>query len=263
MLLGLVVFSKEKPEEPTIKQSFIEDVVEVLGRKDIFVDTEISKEMPTLNTLAVEYDILDFDKINRDFFHGEAKIKSQEKDLIQISKDDEDITIINSKILRYENNSDKIIYEDINEEKAKHIAMEFLGDRNYKTEDMKLSFVKQEDDTYILEFSKTYNERYLEIAYTTIKVDKTGVKTLERLWLNALSEGDTPIYISTAPKSILELLSMEEVYGKTIVDVSLCYYFEPRKNDYIEEPKDARKGKSIPAWRVLFQDGYKVVIDTY
>lgn len=263
MLLGLVVFSKEKQEEPTIKESFIEDVVEILGRKGISVNTEISKEMPTLNTLTVEYDILDYDKINRDFFNGEAKIKLREKDLIRISKDDEDITIFNNKILRYENNSEEIIYEYMTEEEASHIAKKFLRERNYETEDMKLSFIKQEEDTYVLDFSKIYNERYLEIAYTTIKVDKTGVKSLERLWLNAVSEGDTPIYISTAPKSILELLSMEEVYGKTIVDVSLCYYFEPKKNDYIEEPKDARKGKSIPAWRVLFQDGYKVVIDTY
>lgn len=263
ILLGLVVFSKDKQEESTIKSSFIEDVVEILEKKDIYIDTEISKEMPKLNTLTVEYEILDFDKVNRDFFNGEGDIELKEKDLVKISKDDENITISNKKTLRYEKFNEKIIYEDMNKDKVKDIALDFLKDKNFEISDMKLSFVKEEDNLYVLDFSKIYNERYLEIAYTTIEVDNTGVRTLERLWLNTLSEGDTPIYISTAPKSILDLLSMEEVYGNTIVDISLCYYFEPTKNHYIEDPKDARKGKSIPAWRVLFQDGYKVIIDTY
>lgn len=261
ILLGLVLFSEEKQEEPTIKQSFIEDVIEILGKKDIFLDTEISKEIPKLNTLNVEYEILSIDRINRDFFNGEGKSESNEKDVLKISKDSEAITIFNKKILRYENYNQKSLYKDLNKDKAKAIALEFLEDKNFKTSDMKLSFVKENNSSYILDFSKIYNERYLEIAYTTIEIDNSGVRTFERLWLNPLSEGDTPIYISTAPKSILDLLSMEEVQGKTIIDISLCYYFEP--SDYIEEPKDAREGKSIPAWRVLFQDGYKVIIDTY
>lgn len=261
MLLGLVLFSNEKQEEPTIKQSFIEDVVEILGKKDIYVDTEISKEIPKLNTLNVEYEVLNFDKINRDFFNGEGIPESKEKDLVEISKDGEKISIFNKKLLRYEKDNNKSLYEDLNKEKAERIALEFLEGKNFNTTDMKLSFFKEENNSYILDFSKIYNERYLEIAYTTIEIDKTGVKSFERLWLNTLSEGDTPIYITTAPKSVLDLLSMEEVQGKTIIDISLCYYFEP--GEYIDEPKDAREGKSIPAWRILFQDGYKVIIDNY
>lgn len=263
LLLGLVLFANEKQEEPTLKESFIEDVVEILGRKNIFINTEIPKELPTLNVLTVEYEILDFNSINRDFFNGEGETELQEKDLIKISKDKEEITISNKKILRYENNNNEIKHEDLDEKKAKILAYEFLKDKNFETSNMELSFVKEEENSYVLDFSKIYNERYLEIAYTRIEVDGRGVKTMERLWLNTLSEGDTPIYISTAPKAILDLLSMEEVYGKTIADISLAYYFEPTKNDYIDDPKDAKKGKSIPAWRVLFEDGYKVIVDTY
>lgn len=263
MILALVLFSNEKQEDSTIKDSFIEDVVNILEKKDIFVDTEISKEMPTLNSLTVEYEMLDSNKVNKDFFSDQGRIELKEKDIVEISKDNEIVTISSNKILEYKNNNEKPTYKEMTEEKAENIALEFLKEKNYKTSDMKLSFIREEDNAYILEFSKVYNERYLEIAYTTIEVDNTGVKTLERLWLNPLSEGDTPIYISTAPKAILDLLSIEEVYGRTIVDISLCYYFEPNKQDYIEEPTEARKGKSIPAWRVLFQDGYKVVIDNY
>ncbi len=263
ILLGFVVFSMEKQEQPTIKQSFIEDVTKILEKKNIFIDSEIPKEMPKLNALTVEYEILDCDKVNRDFFNGLGSIDRSENDLVEIIKDDEKITISNKRTLKYENNNARLRYEDLDKDMAEAIAMEFLMDKGIEILDMKLSYVKEDEDRYILDFSKIYNDRYLEIAYTTIQVDNTGVKGLERLWLNTLNEGETPMYISTAPKSILELLSMEEVYGKTIVDISLSYYFEPKKNEYIKDPKDARKGKSIPAWRVLFQDGYKVVIDNY
>lgn len=94
-------------------------------------------------------------------------------------------------------------------------------------------------------------------------IDNRGVASLERTWLNSLEEGEIPIYINTAPKAMLSLLSMEEVYGKTIEDISLCYYFEPENHEYLEQPNEARKGKTVPAWRVLFDDGYKVIIDNY
>ena len=221
ILLGFVVFSMEKQEQPTIKQSFIEDVTKILEKKNIFIDSEIPKEMPKLNALTVEYEILDCDKVNRDFFNGLGSIDRSENDLVEIIKDDEKITISNKRTLKYENNNARLRYEDLDKDMAEAIAMEFLMDKGIEILDMKLSYVKEDEDRYILDFSKIYNDRYLEIAYTTIQVDNTGVKGLERLWLNTLNEGETPMYISTAPKSILELLSMEEVYGKTIVDISL------------------------------------------
>lgn len=263
IILGLVIFSVDKHEDATLKEDFIEEVEGLLVKKDIFVDTKISKEIPFLNTLTVEYEVLDFDSVNKDFFNGEGIVDLKVKDLAKISKDKESISISNRKVLKYENNDQILIYKDINKDKAKDIAIKFLKDKNFDTSDMEVSFINQKEASYIVEFSKIYNERYLEIAYTLVEVDRVGVRSLERLWLDVLSEGDNPIYISTAPKSILELLSRKDVYGKTIVDISLSYYFEPTRNDYIEKPKEARRGKSIPAWRVLFDDGYKVIIDNY
>lgn len=263
IILGLVIFSVDKHEDATLKEDFIEEVEGLLVKKDISIDTQIPREVPFLNTLTVEYEVLDFDSVNKDFFNGEGIVDLKVKDLAKILRDNENISISNRKIIKYENNDDTLIYKDLDKDKVKDIAMKFLKDKNFDTSDMEVSFINQKEDSYIVEFSKIFNERYLEIAYTLVEVDRVGVRSLERLWLDVLSEGDNPIYISTAPKSILELLSREDVYGKTIVDISLSYYFEPTRNDYIQKPKDARRGKSIPAWRVLFDDGYKVIIDNY
>lgn len=259
ILLGLVLLSSEKQVETTTHERFIEDVTKLLNKKNIFIDTEISREIPSLNNLTVEYEILASYEANKNYFEGKGKIESKDQDITTIIYNDEQVSIENKKILIYENKNQEEKYKDLNEEKAKAIALDFLRDKKYDTSDMLLYYIKNQDNVYLLEFSKMYKDRYIEKANTIIEVDSRGVKKLERSWLNVLDEGETPIYISTAPKAILSLLSMEDVYGKTIKDISLCYYFDPVES----ESKDARKGNTTPVWRVLFDDGSKVIIDNY
>lgn len=263
LILGFVLLSGDKQAESTIKKSFIEDVTSLLNKKNIFIDTEIPKEIPSLNILNVEYEVIGAYELNKIYFNGEGRIETLDQDTISITDNDENILIANKKITRYVNSKDIEIYKDLNIDIAKDIALEFLEDKKYNTTDIKLFYIKEEDNNFYIEFSKTYNSRYLETAYTSIVVDRRGVKSLERMWLNVLEEGDAPIYISTAPKAILNLLSMEEVYGKTIKDISLSYYFEPSELDLMQELKDTKKGRTIPVWRVLFKDGYKIIIDNY
>lgn len=261
ILLGFVLFSGDKKIDSTTTQGFVEEVTKILSKKDISIDTEISTETPKLNTLTVEYEIMDAYQANKNYFNGEGKIVSEGQDTIRISKEEENITITNKKRLSYENNNETEKYKELNEELAKDIALEFMQDKSYNTSDMILSYIKNENNNYYLEFSKVYNGRYLEKTETNIEIDSRGVKKLDRLWLNVLEEGEIPIYISTAPKAILSLLNMEEVYGKTIIDISLTYSFDLSEQTHIKDPKDAKKGGTVPAWRVLFKDGYKVIID--
>lgn len=263
MLLGVVLLSNNKPTDSTTKEGFIQDVTRLLNNKDIHVDTEISREIPSLNTLDVEYEMIDILKVNDQYFDAAGTMGSQGEDVVTIQRDNEYISIKNKKILSYENRNELEKYKGLTKEKAEDIAMNFLRDKKYDLSDVKLSHIKEQEDKFYLKFSKIYNQRYLETAYLNIIVDTRGVKYLDRLWLDVKSEGETSIYINTAPKAILSLLSIPESYGKTIDDISLCYYFEPEKHEYIKDPKSAKKGRTIPAWRVLFKDGYKVIIDNY
>ncbi|SHI16359.1 hypothetical protein SAMN02745180_02515 [Sporanaerobacter acetigenes DSM 13106] len=130
-------------------------------------------------------------------------------------------------------------------------------------DDMKLSFIKNDNGIYYLEYTKIYEGLYVEKTYTKFEIDKCGVKRFERFWLNTKEIGENQIYISTAPKAILGLLTMEEAYGKTIEDISLCYYFDPSRHEDINDPKKTREGKAIPAWRIQFDDGSKILLDEY
>ncbi|MDR7871315.1 MAG: two-component system regulatory protein YycI [Tissierellaceae bacterium] len=262
-ILGIAIFNLNQGVETTVNEEFVEDSVRLLNNKEITVATEIPREMPSLKGLIVEYEILKTSELNNKFFDNNGKVSIKGEGLVEIQNEDEKLTILNEKHIIYESNRIDETLRINTDDDAIDYATDFLVDLEYDVTDMKLSYIKKSEQRYLLEFSKIYNEKYLESAFTNIQLDNGGIRKLERSWLNVIDVGDTPIYISSAPKSILALLSMNEVYGKTIQDISLSYYFDPAKHEYIQNPLEAKQGKAIPAWRIQFEDGYKVFIDDY
>ena len=100
MLLGVVLLSNNKTTDSTTKQGFVEDVTRLLNNKDIKIDTEISREIPSLNTLEVEYEMIDILKVNDNFFDGEGLMESSGEEIVNIWKDDEYISIKNKNIFK-------------------------------------------------------------------------------------------------------------------------------------------------------------------
>ena len=184
-------------------------------------------------------------------------------EMVEFKKDNEIVNIMNEKYLTYKNNSSKEKYNELNEEVAIQIAEDFLKEKGYSEDDMKLTSKHREKNDYYLEYTKIYNGIYLEKTYTKFLIGKSGVKEFERLWLNPKELGENDIYISTASKAILALLDMEGKYGRTIEDISLCYYFDPLVHKDVGDFKDTREGKAIPAWRVQFDDDSVVFLDEY
>lgn len=263
VLLGLAVVNTNETIETLVGEDLVEDSIRLLSNKDISVSTEIPREIPSLESLIVEYETFKTSELNQRFFADNGKISIKGEGLVEIENDNEKLTILNNKLLIYESNKiGKAQVLNTNED-ALGMAKDFLSNLEYNTLDMELSHIKKADERYYLEFSKIYNDKFLESSFTNIQLDNTGVRKFERLWLNVIDLGEVPIFISSAPKSILGLLSMNQVYGKTVKDISLSYYFDPEKHDYIQNPLDAQQGKTIPAWRIQFEDGYKVFIDNY
>ncbi|HHV46611.1 MAG TPA: hypothetical protein GXX53_06915 [Tissierellia bacterium] len=262
VFIVFLLLSDRPIEEPTITDKFISNVKELLKDKNIYIEASIPREIAYLNSMIVEFEKADSQSLNRLYFDNNGVIHS-DGSLKEITYGMESILIINNRLIIYENNDEKARYNLLNIDDAIEIAEDFLMKGNFSTSDMKLTYSKQENNVFYLEYSKVYEDTYIERAYTNFQIDERGVKRFERLWLNAKEIGDTKIYISTAPKSLLNLLGMQEVYNNTITDISLCYYFDPEKHEYIEEPGEAKQGKAVPAWRIQFEDGYKVYIDEY
>lgn len=198
-ILLVFMLIREKPGvDPTINDEFIEDVLELLKDKDISVATQIPKDKPYLNTMIVGYEKVDIKGLNENFFNNEGAINDNREGLGEIVKDYESIVIVNRKLITYENKEKKENYPDINKDKAIQIAEEFLKDKGFPTSDIKLTYIKEEEGVFYLEYSKLYEDVLVERAFTNLQIDERGVKRLERLWLNIKDLGETEIHISTA-----------------------------------------------------------------
>jgi len=262
LFISIVILNNRPKGEPTLSRDFISNVEQLLEEKNIHIEASIPEEIPYLNSMIVEFERANSHFLNKAYFNNKGRIQ-QGQGLSEIVKGLESILIINDRLIIYENKNSSNKYPTLNMDKAIEIAQEFLETGEFDTSDMKLTYAKEEKEVFYLEYSKVYEDTFVERAYTNFQIDKRGVKKFERLWLNVKELGDTKIYISTAPKSLLNLLGMKDIYNKTITDISLCYYFEPEKHEYIEEPGEAKQGKAVPAWRVQLEDGYKVFIDEY
>lgn len=260
-LLGYVLFVDQNNVDATIQSEFVQETVDLLNKKDIKLQTEIPTTSPNLFGLTVEYQILNNETLNNNFFEGKGNIDSKGEGLLEIYYEDQLITVINKKLIIYESFTEEIKYDLLSEEQAIDIAKDFIADKGFILTDMELSYSKVVDGVYNIEFTKIYYENYMESTFTNVVIDNRGVRKLERNWLDMIDIGATSIHIGSAPKSLLALISMEEVYGKTIKDISLCYYFNPEKHDYLNDPGEAQRGSAIPAWRIQFEDGYKIFID--
>ncbi|MDD2446899.1 MAG: two-component system regulatory protein YycI [Tissierellia bacterium] len=263
IILGYSIYTNENIVDETLSDDFIEVVIGQLENRNITIDTEIPRENPELMSLSVEYEKIDTEEMNKTFFQGKGTIIPKGQGLVEIAYEDELISIINDKLIRYESNHSQENHKINSEEDAVKVATDFLNENNVPLSDMKLSFVRESDGIYDLEFTKFYGDYYLESTFTNIKVDSTGVKRFERNWLNTIEIGEKAIEITSAPKSLLAVLGKEEVQGKTIKDISICYYFDPGKHGYNENPGEVRQGTTIPAWRIQFNDGYKLFVDNY
>lgn len=261
LLLAVAIFSNQKPVDATLSKEFIEQSASLLKEKDIGLLVDIPRESPGLPRLTVDYEILNISLLRKNFFNGEGDIVTNTEGLVEMATEEEYLRVINDKLITYESKSEDLLYDIKSEEEAIDMAKDFIASKGYPLEDLKLSFIKESKGVYSLEFTKVYEDRYIESTFTNIQLDNRGIRRFERMWLNIKEIGTNPIYISSAPKSILSLTSMTNIYGKDIKDISLSYYFDPKIHDYIGDPNEAQEGRTMPAWRILFDDGYKVILD--
>lgn len=262
-ILGFVLFKNINARDRTLSSEFMEEVKARLVEKNIKLNTEIPKEVPGLNTLVVEYEVIDIDRVNRNYFGNEGKLSIGDKNSIVLTYGDEKVVIRNQKILNYENYKEEILYEDLDEERVIAIAEKFLNNRNVSMEDKEINRPVLIDDQYHVKISKVYNDRLIEKAYINMVIDKTGVRSLEKLWLEVTGEGEAEVYINSAGKALLDLVGREEAYNRSIDRIELIYYFDPEEHEYIKNPKMAKKGRTIPAWIVYFSDGGTIILDSY
>ena len=260
LFLATFFYDGNKTNTLSASPELREEVEKILMRKDIKLQATIPQGTESRLNLIVEYENMVADDLNEKFFADMGIIESTSA-LTEIYKGDESIVIINDKLMIYENETRAIGPKLSNIESAVALALSFMQEKGYTTEDMKLSFSQETEEGFFLDFTKSLDGLYIEHSFTTFRIRDGEVRKMERTWLNIKEKKETDYPIISAQKRILELISMEETFGKTITNISLSYYFDPEKQEYLGEYQQAMEGNAVPAWRVQFEDGYEVILE--
>lgn len=261
LFLAYFLFWNQPETDSLLSPQFLEEVEELLGRNGIVLDTEIPVDQGELYNLTVEYETFTPTALNERFFGSQGLVDRGQGAITEIEFGLESVSVINNKLLIYENEDEFEETGPFTLEDAAETARKFLEDRGYNTEDMGLSFWRETQTGYYLDFTKIFQDSYIEHSYTVFRIEGGKVRRMERTWLNTKEIEQTDYKIVPAPKAILELLSMEDTRDKTIVDISVCYYFDPEKQEYLGDYQQATEGRAVPAWRIQFEDGYDVILD--
>src|SRR5690606_33542273 len=122
LLLIYVLVGENHIYEPTLKDEFIDEVIALLAEKDIRLGTDIPKEIPRLNSMIVEYERVNIEQLNQNYFDNEGIIEQNTVGLSKVVKGEESFLLINERSIIYENKEDDEIYKDLDEDKALQLA---------------------------------------------------------------------------------------------------------------------------------------------
>jgi len=262
-ILGYFVITDSLESNASGKAAADIQVEELLQRRDITLQSEIPVTPESLMSITVEFERNEPYDINSRYFDGKGIRELKGEEIEEIYRGYESVTIENGKLLIYENRDRMaVVTKAVELEAAENTAKKFLQERGYSSADMKLTYHQEEKGVYRLEYSKILENSYVEVGNTSFLIAGDTVKRMERTWLNTVEIQQSDLSLIPAEKAILELLSIEQAHGKTITDISLCYYFDPEKQNNYDGYQQATQGNAVPGWRIQFEDGTKLVLDS-
>lgn len=256
-------YNKFRMRNESTRIDFVREVTALLKEKNITLDTKIPRMRKKLPSVLVAFETSSEEDIKERYFDGKGSVDRPSTDLAEISLGDEYINLVNGRRVYYENRKEENNYDINSLEEAQKIAQKFLLDKKYDTRDIYLSYYEESDGKYILNYTKVFENIPVESSYTNFIIDKRGVMSMDRLWLNVLDTSNQKIFLSPAPRALLSLLNKTEYYDKTIEKITPCFYFNPEDQGYIEDITRAVNGRAIPGWKVKFSDGEYTVLSNY
>ncbi len=258
-----IILKWQETRDDTISTSFIKKTEEILLTKGIKVDTKIPRIKGSLPSLSVEFENYNEGDLNSSFFNNKAIITKPSTDRIELSRKDEYINLVNNRRILYENAKEENKYKIEGFKNVEEISKNFLINHGFDIRDIALSNYKEEGGKYYINYSKIYDDIVVESSYTNFIIDKRGVLSMDRLWLKVTEKSNIEISLQSATKALLSLMDKDGVEGKTITKITECFYFNPEDQGYVEDITRATQGRAIPAWKIEFQDGDNIVIDSY
>ena len=234
------------------------DVVEILEGQGIKVDEKELKEGGEYKGYILKYYDFDLDKINTNFFNGEAELDDR-YDLKLLTKDEKSVSLSQGTLFSYMDASEIEKYPDMNLEKAVELANDFMKEKELLVRGTTFDGAYKDEDSYQVHFAIKYEGKYLENSFINFTIDKRGVRRVDAMCLEYINTEDEDFTLDAVKDKILSIIDKPEVKGKSIDRVDMCYYIDQVTLDQASELKITRL-RAVPHWRITFKDGYKMIL---
>lgn len=235
-----------------------DDAIEILKAQEINIDEKELKKGGEYKGYILKYYDFDLDKINKNFFNGEAELDDR-YDLKLLTKDEKSVSLSQGTLFSYMDASEEEKYPDMSMDKAIELANDFMRDKELMIRGMVFDGAYLDEDSYQVHFAVKHDDIYLENSFINFTIDKRGVRRVDAMCLEYINTEDELFTLADVKDKILSIIDKPEVKGKTIDKVDMCYYLDQVTLDQASELKITRL-RAVPHWRITFSDGYKMIL---
>lgn len=243
----------------TVSEDRINDVKEILRKKNIIIKADVPKEVSQIPELTVKYETYDEKKIQDRFLEG--------------NDSDYDKTIrvtANNKLITYQKTI-KGANNDLSLEEVRKIAYDFIKKHGYEKDDMKLWDIRMVDNEYEIVYKQKYKDVILDDGYMKINIKNSEVIWFERKWLQPTDIKVIEKRVIPATKALL--LAIDELKDKKdtkdseviVTDINLVYSLNMYELNGIFDEKwyvgDEKKG--LLYWRINLENSDDIDIEAY
>lgn len=233
---------------------------DLLADEDIHLDCAIPGPVHA-DGVILEYTLYTEAQIQALFFQDPV-VQKKSEDLITAVEGYKKVILINRKLLRYEDTPPEPAQKINTLEAARNAAMDFLRRKGF-ADDLVEVHAAFQYDTYSLQFAQVDRRSglILDTSFTNIQLNQNGVISMERQVFNTPRKTEGELELPDPARKLLRLFEFPEARGKTIVKIEPCYFFDPAKNPYIDNPDKTAGGRAVLALRVTLADGIVLHID--
>lgn len=235
-----------------------DDAIEILKAQEININEAELKKGGEYKGYILKYYDFDLDKINKNFFNGEAELDDR-YDLKLLTMGDKSVSLSQGTLFSYMDASEEEKYPDMSMDKAIELANDFMRDKELMIRGMVFDGAYLDENSYQVHFAVKHDDIYLENSFINFTIDKRGVRRVDAMCLEYINTEDELFTLADVKDKILSIIDKPEVKGKTIDKVDMCYYLDQVTLDQASELKITRL-RAVPHWRITFSDGYKMIL---
>lgn len=213
LLTMYVKKTKEDGESLSITKS---DAIGILKNQDIKINEEELKKGGEYKGYILKYYDFNLDKINQNFFNGEAELDDR-YDLKILTKDEKSVSLSQGTLFSYMDASEEVKYPNIDMDKAIQLANEFLKEKEILIRGMVFDGAYMDEGSYQVHYAVKHDDIYLENSFINFTIDKRGVRRVDAMCLEYINTEDEVFALDDVKDKILSIIDKPEEIGRAHV----------------------------------------------